>query len=546
MAVGMSGTENYRRKFQELLRQLFQFDCADLDFGIYRIMNYKRDVIERFIENDLIKAVSAELDKGVLAHDAGLAQAIEETREEIQNSLGEDALDGDGNLKEQYQATKVGKRYLDLQAKGKGAQPKPALEAAILSHLFTFFNRYYDNGDFMSKRRYSKKEKYAIPYNGEEVYLHWANSDQYYIKTGEYFTDYTFVSGGISVHFKLQAAEVEQDNVKSDKRFFVPLTRQAAFDASAKAIVISFEFRPLTEQEEIGYGQKNQQEAIIAQALEAIPKHFGKDDDALRALTAERRKTSEGTPVSSLEHHLRQYTRRNTSDFFIHKDLKGFLERELDFYLKNEVLNLDEMQAGSETGAEGWFQIMRVIKSIGQRIVAFLAQIENFQKRLFEKKKFVLQTNYCITVGRISQEFFDEIAANDAQWEEWKALYHIDEAQKNMFNAGAKSKKDRRVEFIKSHPTLVLDTRYFDEQFNDRILASFDELDDGTDGLLLHGENFQALSLLAEKYYRKVECIYVDPPYNTGDSQILYKNEYLFSSWLTLMDDRLVLTCISL
>ena len=38
-----------REKFQELLKKLFQFDCAELDFGIYRIMNQKRAVIERFI-----------------------------------------------------------------------------------------------------------------------------------------------------------------------------------------------------------------------------------------------------------------------------------------------------------------------------------------------------------------------------------------------------------------------------------------------------------------------------------------------------------------
>jgi len=31
-----------------LLRELFQFHCADLDFGIYRIMNHKREVVERF------------------------------------------------------------------------------------------------------------------------------------------------------------------------------------------------------------------------------------------------------------------------------------------------------------------------------------------------------------------------------------------------------------------------------------------------------------------------------------------------------------------
>ena len=37
------------------------------------------------------------------------------------------------------------------------------MEGAVYSHLATFFNRYYDNGDFMSNRRY-KKDVYAIPY----------------------------------------------------------------------------------------------------------------------------------------------------------------------------------------------------------------------------------------------------------------------------------------------------------------------------------------------------------------------------------------------
>jgi len=56
-----------REKFQQLLRELFQFDCADLDFGIYRIMNYKWDVIEKFITQDLPEAIVEDLDRGVLA-----------------------------------------------------------------------------------------------------------------------------------------------------------------------------------------------------------------------------------------------------------------------------------------------------------------------------------------------------------------------------------------------------------------------------------------------------------------------------------------------
>lgn len=44
-------------KLQALLRELFQLDQADLDFGIYRIMNHSRDEIVRFLENDLLPQV---------------------------------------------------------------------------------------------------------------------------------------------------------------------------------------------------------------------------------------------------------------------------------------------------------------------------------------------------------------------------------------------------------------------------------------------------------------------------------------------------------
>ena len=98
-------------------------------------------------------------------------------------------------------------------------------------------------------------------------------------------------------------------------------------------------------------------------------------------------------PVSRLEHHLRRYVGRNNSDFFIHKDLSGFLNRELDFYLKNEVLNLENLATAGQDLAEGWFQQLRLTKEVGRKIIDFLAQIEHFQKMLWEKRKFVTENS---------------------------------------------------------------------------------------------------------------------------------------------------------
>ena len=87
--IPVNAAESNIVKFQNLLRELFQFDCADLDFGIYRIMNHKRDVIEKFIAEQLPTTVAAELGGGPLAQQAQADAALEQrARQEIEAALG--------------------------------------------------------------------------------------------------------------------------------------------------------------------------------------------------------------------------------------------------------------------------------------------------------------------------------------------------------------------------------------------------------------------------------------------------------------------------
>jgi len=205
------------------LRTLFQFDVADLDFGIYRILNEKRDDIERFIEEDLVEGVREEL----RAYEEGQAEAlreeVDEARQAVLRNISEDAIQPDGTVKEEYQSTKAAQDYIKAQERLEAAELSDETERRIYDDLARFFNRYYDNGDFVTKRRFAAgNSKYVVPYDGEEVLLHWANRDQYYVKTTEHFRDYRFTARDVSVHFKLVDAQTPQDNVKaSDTRYFV-------------------------------------------------------------------------------------------------------------------------------------------------------------------------------------------------------------------------------------------------------------------------------------------------------------------------------------
>jgi adenine-specific DNA-methyltransferase len=385
-------------------------------------------------------------------------------------------------------------------------------------------------------RRYSKENKYAIPYNGEEVLLYWANQDQYYIKTGEYFQNYSFKIGDYKVNFKVSKAEVDKNNIKTTDRYFFLKSGEGniVFDSEKKGLTIFFEYRGLSEEEEKIYGLRNVQENIINYVKDTILERIT-DSSLKRSLE----RVKDGDKKTLLEKHLNTYTKKNTTDYFIHKDLKGFLERELDFYIKNEVLMLDELGSEKEPSIERYITKVRVIKSISQKIIEFLAQIEEFQKKLWEKKKFIVKTEYCMTLDKVPEEFYEEIVQNESQINEWKELFKLEEVEKGTLEYTANGGLKIDVEYLKSNPYLVLDTKFFSQDFKNRLLATFEDLDEEIGGLMIKSENWQALSLLLEKYREKVKCIYIDPPYNTGSDEFIYKDNYQHSSWLTMMEDRL-------
>ena len=457
------------------LQEIFQINQPDLDFGIYRILNSRQTQINEFLQKTLPNKINAAFN---------------------------------GNFE---QANNV------------------------YNHLYTFFSRYYDQGDFISQRRY-KGDTYAIPYAGEEVMLHWANKDQYYTKSGESFSNYAFtLENGKKVQFRLVEADTAKDNRKDNEqaRVFALIEPQIKTETDENGDEIQTDIRPIEENGDLltirfeykSVNKKEKQSDYITQAVEkiqnfAIPDEF---QSIFKATPTEKNKNR-----TLLEKYLTDYTAKNTADYFIHKNLGKFLNQELDFYIKNEVMNLDNIQDSTDfSHIEQNLQTIKTIKTVAKEIIAFLAQLEDFQKKLWLKKKFVAGCHYLITLDHLTEAQVQAALDNPKQTAQWQALFNVDTSGLNV------------VELCKNYPHLVVDTSLFEPKFQADVLREIEHLDDKTNGLLIHSDNFQALNLLQERYKEQVKCIYIDPPYNLDGDGFVYKDNYKDSSWLSLVSSRL-------
>ena len=528
----MTRKEKQRQRLIELLKQLFQLDQPDLDFGFYQIMHAQAETVTRFLEQDLLTIIKdsfGELD----------IELINRAQQKYQQTLEQARL---FNLPDPEANSLV----REARAHYEALLDKESNESEIYEHLYRFFERYYDDGDFMSRRYHvresgSRAAPYAVPYDGQEVYLHWANRDQYYIKTTEHLPNFSFdlanapelkrgviKQESLKLHCRIVAAtEGEHNNNKTtdkSERFFIAHAA-APIVLEQDELVLQFEYRP--DSEKSGTSNKWQERRLDeaeATILRALTETCG-DNSPYCVLRSEI--GADNNQRTLLRKYLNQYTKRNTTDYFIHKDLDSFLRRELDFYIKNEIMRLDDIENADAPRVENYLARIRVLRKIAGHLISFLAQLENFQKKLWLKKKFVTDTQYCLTLDRIPEALYSEIAANAAQREEWLKLFAINELDGYS--------EPLSLDFLRANPFLVLDTAFFSSEFKDRLTASIADLDESLDGLLIHSENFQALGLMQEKYRESIPITYIDPPYNTVHSEIVYKNQYKHSTWLSLI-----------
>jgi adenine-specific DNA-methyltransferase len=343
-------------------------------------MHAKAGQVTKFLEEDLLRIIRGAFGE---ADEARIAEARASWEAARKQATEYGAPDPDAT-----EPVKRAKAAYDA-AKASGSN-----EGDVYDHLYRFFERYYDNGDFMSRRYFAretdgKAAPYAVPYDGREVYLHWANRDQYYIKTSEYLTNFTFdptqakefqaqhgalvAQKPLKVHCRIvSATEGEHNNVKASEqteRYFIihepaPVKIETG-DSGLPELVIQFQYRSDPEKAgQEGTWRKKRLAEAADKVKALLPKLEGADDYARALLTPA--PTEAENDRTLLEKYLAQYTGRNTMDYFIHKDLGGFLRRELDFYIKNEVMRLDDVESADAPRVEIYLGKVKVLRRIAQ------------------------------------------------------------------------------------------------------------------------------------------------------------------------------------
>jgi len=373
-------------------------------------------------------------------------------------------------------------------------QSYPDFRDELFDKLYTFFSRYFsESGSIYFNSTPFHNNIYEKVYTDDkDVVLFWKTQMLYYVKTDRIF----------------RSLDVDVDGVK----FF--------FDAS------KIENKKANEKRSLIYrlNRVNEDGTIVLDVLYSERGTKTKQDEILKALM----KKGIAITEEQLERAFRVFEKQSEVDFFINKNAKAFLQEQFKLWSYQYF-----WEGASEWSADRVNQL-QILKDIAFKIIDFIAQFEDELVKIWNKPKFVKNSNYVITLDRIRDiDLIREILKHEnigEQIKEWQELGVVDDkfTVDNVLVEGQLSKK---------YEHLPIDTKYF-KDLELGILNQFEDLDKALDGWLIKSENYQALNTILPKFKERVQTIYIDPPFNTGDD-FEYVDRYKDSSWLTLMKNRL-------
>jgi len=377
----------------------------------------------------------------------------------------------------------------------------PGFRDELFDKLYSFFSRYFtQSGSIYLNSTPFHNYSYEKVYTDEkDVILFWKTQMLYYVKTDRIFRSLPVEFDGIKFYFDASKIESKKAN---EKRSLI------------------FELNKIHEDGTIVFDVSYSEKGTKT-----------KQDEILKAI----KRKGIAITEEQLERAFRVFERQSEVDFFINKNAKAFLQEQFKLW------SYQYFWEGAKEWSADRVNQLQILKDIAFKIIDFISQFEDELVKIWNKPKFVKNSNYVITLDRINKiELIEKILKHkniNEQVKEWQELGIVDENFKSndVFTIDLTGKH-----LSDKYQHLPIDTKYF-KDLELEILSQFDNLDRALDGWLIKSENYQALNTILPKFKEKVQTIYIDPPFNTGED-FPYIDRFQDSTWLSLMENRLELS----
>ncbi len=363
------------------------------------------------------------------------------------------------------------------------------LKEELFDKLYSFFKRYfsanggiYFNDTPLYDSLYTKSdyEKCSLK---KDTALFYKTKDLYYVKSETIYKDFAFELENILFNFDASSLESKKNNEKTDLVFHLENIDQETNTLNFKVTLSS----------------KGSQTKISEILKECSNQGVKLDEEVLKKA-------------------LVKFKKQGELDFFIHKNALGFLKEQLDLYLFEYLFK--EISVFTKERLDE----INTIKEVALEVIVLVSEFENELCKIWNKPRFVMNSHFIVSLDKLKAKDYDLNKITNhpnypKQVKEWQDL--------NL----------KTTDNLLENEFLPLDTIYF-KDLEEEIKDQFSENE--INGTLIKSENYQALNSLKNRYKETIDCIYIDPPFNTG-SDFAYIDRFQDSTWLSLMHNRLEL-----
>ncbi len=373
---------------------------------------------------------------------------------------------------------------------GLKCQNNNDLKEELFDKLYSFFKRYlsanggiYFNDTPLYDSLYTKSnyEKCSLK---KDTALFYKTKDLYYVKSETNYKDFCFELENMVFNFDTSSLESKKNNEKVDLVFNLK-------DTDTKTNTLNFS---------VTLSSKGNQTKISEILKECSHQGVKLDEEVLKKAFV-------------------KFKKQGSMDYFIHKNALGFLKEQLDLYLFEylfkEMTEFDDKRLNE----------INTIKEVALQVISLVSEFENELCKIWNKPRFVLNSHFIVSLDQLKAKNYDLNKITNhknypKQVKEWQDL--------NL----------KTTDNLLENEFLPLDTIYF-KDLEEEIKNLFSENE--INGTLIKSENYQALNSLKNRYKETIDCIYIDPPYNTQNNEFIYADNFKRSSWLSMMENRLEL-----